>query len=106
MEVANNLVDTDSTFDTTALSTLLIEMFRVVLACTLLNVLSSSKGPRDACISVADFSTGVATASLLCVRRGWCAVAFSTVVGIQVGGRVIVMTGRGQQEWPEGGTRQ
>ena len=98
VEVANNLVDTDSTFDTTAFSTLLVEVFRVVLACTLLNVLSSSKRPRDARISVADFSTGVAAASLLCVCRSWCAVAFSAVIGIQVGGRVIVVTDRSQYE--------
>jgi len=38
VEVANNLVDTDTTFDTAALSTLLIEMLRVMLACTLFDV--------------------------------------------------------------------
>jgi hypothetical protein len=106
VEVANDLVDTDSTFDTTALSTLLIEMLRVVLACTLLNVLASSKRPRDARVSVANFGTGVAAASFLCVRRGWCAITFSTVVGVQVGSRVIAMTDRCQHNVSEGGIGQ
>lgn len=43
VEVANNLVNTDTTFNTAALSALLIEMLRVVLACTLFDVFSSSK---------------------------------------------------------------
>jgi hypothetical protein len=94
VEVANNLVDTDSTFDTAALSTLLVEMLRVVLACTLLNVFSSSERPRDACVSVANFGTSVTAASFLCVRRGWCAIAFSAVIRVQVGSRGVVVAGR------------
>lgn len=93
VEVANNLVDTDTSFDTAAFSTLLIEMLRVMLACTLFDILSSSEGPRDACISVADFSTSVAAARLLCVRGGWCTITFSAVIGVQVGSGVIAVTG-------------
>jgi len=43
MEVAHDLVDTDPSLDTTPLSTLLIQMFRVVFPLALLYILAAAK---------------------------------------------------------------
>jgi hypothetical protein len=95
VEVANDLVDTQATLDTAALLSLLVQLLGIVLALALLDILSPAKGPRGLRVGLADLVTGLTAAFLLRVGRRRGTVATSTVLGVQVRGRLLgVMAGK------------
>lgn len=79
MEIANDLVNPHPTFDAAAFLALRIQLFAIVFAFALLDVLAAAKGPGDGRVGVAYFVTSITTSCLLCVRWGGGAVALATV---------------------------
>lgn len=90
VEVADDFVDFDGAFETTAFFALGVEVFGVVFALALFDAFATAEGPADGGVGVADIVAGVAAAGLGGVGRGWGTVAFTAVVGVEVGGFVFV----------------
>lgn len=92
MEIANDLVHADATFEAAPFLALLIEVFGVMFALALFDALAAPKGPRDRSVSVAHLVTSVATSGLGGVSGSGSAITFSTVAWIEMLGLVFVPT--------------
>lgn len=81
MKVANNLVDSDTTLNSTSFPALLVKPLTVVLALALLDRVSllAPKLPCCSGVCVPHFVTGVAAACFCCIRRRSGAITFTTV---------------------------
>jgi hypothetical protein len=90
VEVANNLVHAQATLNAATFLTLSIQLLSIVLALTLLDALSTAKGPRRLGVGFTNFVTSLAAAGLSGIRRGLSTVAATAVGGIEVGGSIIV----------------
>ena len=84
VKVADDLVDADAAFDAAAFAALLVELFAVVFALALLDVLPSAKGPRHTCVSFADFCAGAAASGFYSIFRRGSTVAIAAVRRIEM----------------------
>jgi hypothetical protein len=90
VEVSDNLVDRDGTFESTPFLTLCVKVFGVVLALALFDAFAAAERPGDRGVGFADFVAGVA-ASGFDACGGWrSAVAFAAVGGVEMLGVVFV----------------
>lgn len=92
VEVANDLIDSDSSLNTASFLSLGVQSFSVMFALALLDVLASPEGPGNTSIGLSHFVASIAAAWFLCVRRRFCAVTSSTVVGVQMCCLIIVVS--------------
>lgn len=84
VEVANDLVHSQNTFDATSFIALLVELLSVPFPLTLFNVLSPPKGPASGSIRLAHLLTGIAAALFDGVCWWLSSVARSTVIRAQL----------------------
>lgn len=73
----------------------------------LLYVLASSECPANGCVCFSDIFTGLTAPGLatLFAFGGWCAVAVTAVIGVEVGSGVVVEVERGGGDGPGFGER-
>lgn len=86
MEVSDDLVDADSTFNPAAFAALLVELLSVVFALALIDVFAAPEGPGGSGVGVADFGAGIAAAGLRSGRGCIGAVAAAAIGRVQVVG--------------------
>jgi hypothetical protein len=82
VEVPNDLVDSKTSFNPASFLSLGIQSLRVVLALTLLYILSTAESPGNTGISFSNLVASVTTARLLCICRRGCTITSTTVFGI------------------------
>jgi len=92
VEVSYNLVDPESAFDAAAFRLLFHQLLGIVLALTLLDVLPATKGPASPSVRLPDLLASVAAALLLRIGRRVGTVAPATVVGVEMGSYLILVT--------------
>lgn len=91
VKVPSNLVHTKNSFNTASFMSLLVNALGIAFVDTLGNILAAAKGPVLLRIGITDFITSVAASWLLC--GGGCrnAVTVSTVVWVEMCGRVLFL---------------
>ena len=62
VEVAHDLVDSDSSLNTASFLSLSVQSLSVMFALTLFDVLASSESPRNTCVCLSHFVASIATA--------------------------------------------
>jgi hypothetical protein len=90
MEVTNDLVHAQASFNTAALIALRIQLLAIVFTLTLLNSLATTKGPRGLSIGFTNFVASLTTASLLSVGGRLSTIAATAVCGIEVVGGIVM----------------
>lgn len=91
MEVPCNLVHTKNSFNAASFMSLLVNALGIAFVDTLGNVLAATKGPVLLRVGITNFITSVAASWLLC--GGGCrnTVTVSTVVWVEMCGRVLFL---------------
>jgi len=90
MEVTNDLVHAQASLNAATLVTLSVQLLAIMLAFTLLNALTTAKGPRSLGIGLANFVTSLTTSGLLSIGRRLSTIAATAVGGVEVVGGIIV----------------
>ena len=84
VEVSDDFVDADDSFEAAALSALGGDALAVSFSFALFDVFAFTEGPGFLYVCFADFVASAATAGFDCAGWGWGSSAFSAVIGVKV----------------------
>lgn len=92
VEVAYDLVDSDSSLNAASFLSLRVQSFSVMFPLALFDILASSKCPGNTGVCLSHFVASITATGFLSIRRRVCAVTPSTVIGVQVRSLVITVS--------------
>lgn len=84
VEVSDDFVDADHSFEAAAFSALGGDALAVSFSFALFDVFAFTEGPGFLYVCFADFVASAATAGFNCAGWGWGSSAFSAVIGVKV----------------------
>lgn len=97
VEVAHDLVHTNSSLNTTPLVSLRVQSLCIVFSLALLYILTTSKSPGYTGIRLSYFVASITAASFLCVRWRIRAVTSTTIIRVQM--RSFFVSVRNEKEF-------